>query len=142
MLPVHVTDLAEAILLGALRGEPGRAYTAWSGERITFGEYFDRLVEPRGLRCRRVPRALLAGGAGLLSRLPAALAGNGPALGPDALVFIERRGSVSNARIREELGWEPRIGIDAGLAALPDDLLDPGSGGPSEVTPASAGASP
>lgn len=120
MLPVHVTDLAEAILLGALRGEPGRAYTGWSGEEITFGDYFDRLVEPRGLRCRRVPRAFLAGGAGLLSRLPSALRGSGPELGPDALTFISRRGSVSNRRIREELGWEPQIGVDAGLAALPE----------------------
>ncbi len=142
MLPVHVTDLAEAILLGALRGEPGRAYTAWSGERITFGEYFDRLVEPRGLRCRRLPRALLAGGAGLLSRLPAALSGGGPALGPDALVFIERRGSVSNRRIREELGWEAQIGVDAGLAALSEE--SPGAGPGHDVTGirASAGASP
>lgn len=116
MLPVHVEDLAEAILLAALSGKPGRAYTAWSGERITFGEYFDRLVEPRGLRCRRLPRALLAGGAGLLSRLPS---GDGPQLGPDALVFVDRRGSVSNERIREELGWRARIDVDEGIAALP-----------------------
>jgi len=134
MLPVHVEDLAEAVLLAALGGEPGRAYTAWSGEEITFGEYFDRLVEPRGLRCRRVPRAVLAAGARLASRLPPALSG-GPELGADALVFVDRRGSVANARIREELGWEPQISVDAGLSALPDDPA-------AAVARASAGASP
>lgn len=142
MLPVHVDDLAEAILLGTLRGEPGRAYTAWSGERITFGEYFDQLVEPRGLRCRRLPRTLLAAGATVLSNLPPALSGDGPKLGADALVFIDRRGSVSNWRIREELGWEPRTSVAAGLRALPEDPVAAAAGAPAEVARASAGASP
>ncbi len=115
MLPVYVDDLVEACLLGALRGEPGRAYTAWSGEEIGFGDYFDRLVDPIGGRCRRVPAPLLR----LAARAAAALpAGSGPQLGPDALVFVSRRGSVSNRRIREELGWEPRTSLAEGLARV------------------------
>jgi nucleoside-diphosphate-sugar epimerase len=115
MLPVYVDDLVEACLLGALRGEPGRAYAAWSGEDVTFGEYFDRLVEPAGGRCRRLPAPVLRLAARALAALPA---GPGPKLGPDALVFVSRRGSVSNRRIREELGWEPRITLSEGLSRV------------------------
>jgi nucleoside-diphosphate-sugar epimerase len=115
LLPVYVDDLVEACLLGALEGEPGRAYAAWSGEEITFGEYFDRLVAPAGGRCRRVPAPLLRLGARLAAALPA---GSGPQLGPDALVFVSRRGSVSNRRIREELGWNPRTTLAEGLSRV------------------------
>ena len=133
MLPVFVDDLVEAALLGALRGEPGRAYTAWSGEEISFGDYFDRLVAPTGARCRRVPGAILRMAARAAAALPA---GDGPELGPDALVFVDRRGSVSNRRIREELGWEPQTTLDSGLQrvaeAASEDLA--------EASGASAGA--
>jgi nucleoside-diphosphate-sugar epimerase len=44
MLPVYIDDLVEAVALGLRRGEPGRAYAAWDGEPVTFGEYFDRIA--------------------------------------------------------------------------------------------------
>jgi nucleoside-diphosphate-sugar epimerase len=132
MLPVYVDDLAEAALLGALRGEPGRAYTAWSGEEISFGEYFDRLVGPAGGRCRRVPAPLLR----VAARAAAALPGGGPALGPDALVFVDRRGSVSNRRIREELGWAPQTALEEGLRRVHAAA----AGGPVDAAGTSAGA--
>ena len=136
MLPVYVDDLVEAALLGALKGEPGRAYTAWSGEDISFGDYFDRLVGPAGGRCRRVPPAILRLAAGAASHLPS---GDGPELGPDALVFVTRRGSVSNRRIREELGWEPRTTLEEGLARVAEAGAKAGGNGAPTVTRASAG---
>lgn len=138
MLPVYVDDLAAATLLGALEGRPGRAYTAWSGEDVTFGGYFDRLVEPEGGRCRRVPGALLSAAARLASALPS---GEGPELGPDALVFVTRRGSVSSQRIREELGWEPRVELGEGLGRVAEARRQEASGQLAGATWASAGAS-
>lgn len=117
MLPVYVDDLVEVCLLGALRGEAGRAYAAWSGEEVTFGEYFDRLVAPAGGRCRRLPAPFLRAAARALAALPASA---GPQLGADALVFVSRRGSVDNRRAREELGWEPRTTLAEGLARVVD----------------------
>ena len=31
------------------------------------------------------------------------------------MTFIDRRGTVSTRRIREELGWEPRVDLDEGM---------------------------
>lgn len=135
MLPVYVDDLVEAALLGALHGDPGRPYAAWSGEDITFGEYFDRLVAPEGGHCRRVPLRLLIAGARLASALHS---GDGSELGPDALVFVTRRGSISSRRIREELGWEPKTALEQGLAEVASASLEP----PATGIRASAGAAP
>lgn len=117
MLPVHVDDLVEAVLLGALSGSPGRAYAAWSGEDVTFKQYFDRLVGPRGGTCRVLPGAALRAAATLASAAASAR-GTVPDLGPRALTFVDRRGSVSAARIRNELGWEPRVDLAAGIEGI------------------------
>lgn len=116
MLPVFVDDLVEAILLGLEAGEPGEAYTAWSGDRITFAEYFDRLAQAAGLKPpSRLPTPALwllgaiAEGGAKLTRTP-------PAIGRFGATFISRSGDASNRKLREELGWEPRVGIEEGIA--------------------------
>jgi nucleoside-diphosphate-sugar epimerase len=115
MLPVYIDDLVEAVLLGLLEGEPGRAYTAWDGEAVTFGDYFDRIAAIAGAKpARRLPRPLLVGAA-KAGEAVAALRGEPPAFSSRAATFVDRRGTVSNARIREELGWEPRVTLDEGL---------------------------
>jgi len=119
MLPVYVDDLVEATLLAALSGAPGRAYAAWSGEDVSFREYFDRLIGAGGGegRCRVLPMPALE----LASRLSGAgarLRGATPELGPNALTFVDRRGSVSTARIRDELGWRPAVDLEEGLARI------------------------
>jgi nucleoside-diphosphate-sugar epimerase len=115
MLPVYIDDLVEAVALGLLRGEPGRAYAAWDGEPVTFGEYFDRIAEISGARpARRLPRPLLIAAAKVMEAV-AALRGEPPAFSSRAVTFVDRRGTVSTRRIREELGWEPRVDLDEGL---------------------------
>lgn len=116
MLPVFVDDLVEAIMLGLRSGEPGEAYTAWSGDRITFAEYFDRLAQAAGLRPpSRLPTAALwlvgalAEGGARLTRTP-------PAIGRFGATFISRSGDASNQKLREELGWQPQVGIEEGIA--------------------------
>ena len=116
MLPVFVDDLVEAILLGLESGAPGEAYTAWSGDRITFAEYFDRLAEAAGLKPpSRLPAptlwllGALAEGGARLTRTP-------PAIGRFGATFVSRSGAASNRKLREDLGWEPRVGIEEGIA--------------------------
>ena len=115
MLPVYVDDLVEAILLGLERGRPGRAYAVWSGERVTFRDYFDRFARMVGHgRARRLPRPLLVAIAAALER-GARVLGRPPSFTVAAIVFVDRRGTVSTERIRGELGWEPRVTLDEGL---------------------------
>jgi nucleoside-diphosphate-sugar epimerase len=115
MLPVYIDDLAEAIQLSLRRGRPGTAYAVWSGERVTFGEYLDRLATAAGLpRPIRAPRTLLwLIGAG--AETGARALGRAPPFGRHGVHMLERRGSASNARAREELGWNPEIALDEGL---------------------------
>lgn len=114
MLPIYISDLVEAILLGARSGTPGEAYTAWSGERITFRQYFDRLATLVGSSCRVLPRGLLET-AGRASERLARMRGASPEFTDRAITFLDRRGTVSNRRIVTELGFEPRVDVAEGV---------------------------
>ena len=120
MLPVYVDDLVESILLAALRGEPGEAYTAWDGEPVEFGDYFARIAAIAGAAPpRRLPKPLLEA-VGALSERIAAARHTAPPFTARSATFVDRRGTVSNARARRELGWEPRVELDEGLARCQD----------------------
>ena len=41
--------------------------------------------------------------------------GRPPLITGKVVTFIDRRGTVSTRRAREELGWEPRVDLDEGL---------------------------
>jgi nucleoside-diphosphate-sugar epimerase len=115
MLPLYVDDLVEAVALGLTEGQPGRAYTAWHGHAVTFEDYFNRLADLAGARhVRRLPRPLLAGLATVMETA-AALRGAPPEFARNAITLVDRRGTVSTRRIRDELGWEPRVDLDEGM---------------------------
>lgn len=115
MLPVYVDDLVEAVALGLTEGKPGRPYTAWDGDPVSFEDYFNRIAAMvGGRRTRRLPRPLLAGVAGATEAI-ANLRGAPPAFTRNAITFIDRRGTVSTRRIRDELGWAPRVDLDEGM---------------------------
>jgi nucleoside-diphosphate-sugar epimerase len=126
MLPTYVDDLVHAIALGLSEGRQGRAYTAWDGEAVTFEDYFNRLADLIGARhARRAPRPLLAAAAAAMERV-AGLRGAPPAFSRNAITFIDRRGTVSTRRIRDELGWEPRVDLDEGLRRVESWIHDEG----------------
>jgi nucleoside-diphosphate-sugar epimerase len=115
MLPVYISDLTAAVLLGLEKGEEGQAYAAWGGEPVTFREYFDRIAEIAGGRPTQVLPGPLLEIAGAASEAVARLRGRPPMVTARAPTFVNRRGTVSTRRIREELGWKPRVGLDEGL---------------------------
>jgi nucleoside-diphosphate-sugar epimerase len=126
LLPVFIDDLVEAILRGLEEGEPGRPYTAWDGVPVTVGEYFDRLAAIAGARpARRLPRPVLEL-IGAAAEAAARLRGADPSFTSRATTFVDRRGTVSTERIREELGWEPRVPLDEGLRRTEEWLRSTG----------------
>ena len=128
MLPLYIDDLVEAVLLGLLGGEPGKAYTVWDGEAVAFGDYFDRFGEMAGSRpARRVPRPLLTALAKSME-LVAAARNRPPQFSTRTATFIDRRGTASNRRAREELGWEPRVPFDEGMRRTEEWLRGEGLG--------------
>jgi nucleoside-diphosphate-sugar epimerase len=116
MLPLYVDDLAEAVVLALACGRPGQAYTVWDDRaRVTFEEHFNRLAEMAGAgRARRLPRPVLEL-IGLATEGVAKLRGKPPAVSSRSATFIDRRGTVSAARAREELGWEPGVSYEEGM---------------------------
>ena len=122
MLPIYVDDLADSIALALRRGAPGQAYTVWSGEQVSFGDYFDGLAKAAGVPAPgRAPKPLLWA-LGAAVELAARLRGADPHLGRHGVHMLDRRGSVSNQRAREELGWEPEVGLEEGLRRTGDWL--------------------
>jgi nucleoside-diphosphate-sugar epimerase len=115
MLPVYIDDLVEAILLAARRGRPGQAYTIWDGSPISFHDYFSRLAEViDGRPPRKLPRLVLVAIASALE-LVARIRSRPPTFGRHGITLVDRRGSASNRRAREELGWRPRVSLEEGL---------------------------
>lgn len=115
MLPVYIDDLVEAVALGLGSGERGRPYAAWSGEEVSFEQYFNRFAEMvGGRRTRRLPRPALVLSAALMEAA-AGMRGTPPAFTRNAITFVDRRGTVPTERIRSELGWEPHVDLDEGM---------------------------
>ena len=116
MLALYVDDLAEAVILGLARGEPGHAYTVWDDtSRVTFEEHFNRLAGFAGGReARRLPRPVLEL-AGAAAERWAKLRGRPPTFTAHATTFIDRRGLVSATKARDQLGWEPLVSYEEGM---------------------------
>jgi nucleoside-diphosphate-sugar epimerase len=132
MLAVNIDDLAEAIVLGLTRGTPGEAYAAWNdAEPVTFAEFFDRVGAIAGTRTRHLPAPALKL-AGLAGELAARITGGQPELTRHSVVLIDRAGTVSARRAREELGWEPRVGLDEGMRRAEAWLRAEGLASPSD----------
>jgi nucleoside-diphosphate-sugar epimerase len=130
MLPVYVDDLVEALLAGLERGRPGRAYTVWDGEPISFEEHFRRVAEMvGGDPPRLLPRPALAAAASAMEAL-ARLRGRQAEFSPAAITYVERRGTASNLRAREELGWSPMMSYDEGMGRTAEWLRDSGTVAP------------
>jgi nucleoside-diphosphate-sugar epimerase len=126
MLPLYVDDLVEAVELALEDGRPGRAYTVWDGEPLSFGDYFDRIGAIAGSGpARRVPRPVLTALARATEAV-AALRGRPPEFSARAATFVDRRGTVSNRRAREELGWAPAVTFDEGMRRTAAWLSDQG----------------
>lgn len=115
-----VCDITEAVLLAALRGAPGAAYTAWEGVPVTFREYFSRIAEIAGSPPpRRLPRPVLEA-VGRAMELWSRAAGTPPPFTSRSATFIARRGTASIERARAELGWEPKVPLVEGLRRSAD----------------------
>jgi nucleoside-diphosphate-sugar epimerase len=89
---VHVHDVASALLLAAEQAPPGSTYHVVDDEPITFYDFMALTAQALGVGApRRIPVAL--------ARVIA---------GRNAVDAVVRSARSSNAKIKRELGWEPR----------------------------------
>jgi nucleoside-diphosphate-sugar epimerase len=115
MLPAYIDDLVAGIVLALRRGTPGRAYTVWDGHGVSFSEYYGMLAQALELRePPKVPKPLLfAFGSAL--EAGSKLLRRSPPMGRHGVTFLDRRGTASNERAREELGWSPSVELPEGI---------------------------
>ena len=93
---VHVDDLVAALRAAAVRGAPGGIYQIASGRETSVAELVERL-----------------------SALAAADLGRAPEIRHEPARAGEvRRSRPRIDRARRELGWEPRVDLDRGLAGV------------------------
>jgi nucleoside-diphosphate-sugar epimerase len=90
---VHVDDVVSALVLAAEQAAPGSLYHVADDEPIAFYDFMALTAEQLGTRPPR--------------RIPAALAGL--VAGRNAVAAAVRSARSSNAKIKRELGWQPRF---------------------------------
>jgi nucleoside-diphosphate-sugar epimerase len=117
----HVDNAVEGMWLAAERGVAGAAYFVTDGEPQVFREFVTRLLATKGLEPGDgelplpVARTIAAAGEAAWRALP--LPGS-PPLTRMALWVSSLECTIDISRARAELGYEPVVSIDEGLAAL------------------------
>ncbi|WP_131784627.1 NAD-dependent epimerase/dehydratase family protein [Protofrankia symbiont of Coriaria ruscifolia] len=127
--PIHVDDLTSAVAAVTEAGETaGEILHVTGGEPVAASDFFGRYARMAGVPLPgRVPAALvraldttdrvLAGRGWLSGRVTSLLHPRGYVdLGPLTLAELTRTGTYSIAKVRRLAGWQPRIGLDEGMA--------------------------
>jgi nucleoside-diphosphate-sugar epimerase len=117
----HVANAAHGLVLAGDRGRPGEVYFLTDGEPVAFREFLTRTLKPKGIT--PPDRSTSPGGARFSAR-----AGEffftlfnikrAPGLTKGSLPLLAGELSVSDAKARTELGYEPVIDVDEGLRQL------------------------
>jgi nucleoside-diphosphate-sugar epimerase len=117
----HVANVVEGLMLAAERGAPGEAYFVTDGEPVVFREFVSAMLETQGVEPpdRTMP-AWLAGPLALTSEtawrlLP--LPGS-PPLSRFSAWILTQECTIDISKARQQLGYEPVISRDEGLAEL------------------------
>lgn len=117
---VYAANVAEACILAATKPVAvGRVYNVSSDCRVTQRHYFNAVAQALGLRpvTRSLPTPVAMAIANLIE-VPARLLGRKepPVMSRFGLYIITSQGVFDCTRARQELGWQPRVGFEEGLA--------------------------
>lgn len=116
MTLVYVDDLVDAIVAATSSpGGEGEGIAVWDGEPVTARDFFGRYARMLGKpRVRTAPRALVEATA-VIAEAAARVTGRSPDVSREAIRYISRRATYPNAKARELLGWERKVGFDEGM---------------------------
>lgn len=117
----HVYNAVEGHVLAAERGDGGNAYFVTDGVPVEYREFITALVGTVGVEPpdRSVPKWLASPAATVLERAWRTLGLSGPPpLDRATLAIIGCELTVDDSKVREELGYEPVITREDGLAEL------------------------
>jgi len=116
---VHVSDLVEAVMAAAECPAGGGTYFVCNDEAYSWNEIIQCAAEVLGVarvRTVRIPRVLAYLAAGLME-CAAVVEGKPTVLNRQKVRELRQLSWMcSNARIRNELGWRPRVSLKEGIA--------------------------
>jgi nucleoside-diphosphate-sugar epimerase len=116
----HVDNVIEGLLVGAREGRPGEAYFVTDGEPLVFRDFVTRLLATAGEEPGKrempafVAAAVARAGEALWRALPLPGA---PPLTRLAFWLTSQECTIDTTKARAELGYEPVVSVDEGLAA-------------------------
>ncbi len=117
----HVDNVVEGLYLGATRGAPGGVYFVTDGEPVVFRDFVTKLLATQGIEPpdKNAPLAVAKTGAAVCETLWRVLPLRGrPPLTRMAVWVSALECTIDISRARTELGYEPVVSIDEGLAGL------------------------
>jgi nucleoside-diphosphate-sugar epimerase len=117
----HVDNVVHGLILGAERGRPGEAYFVTDGDPIEFREFVTRLLATRGVEPpeRNTPPFVARAAAPALEGLWRLLRReSAPPVTRLAVWLSSLECTIDISKARGELGYEPVVDRDEGLAAL------------------------
>jgi nucleoside-diphosphate-sugar epimerase len=117
----HIGNVVLGLRLAADKGRPGEAYFITDGEPVVFRDFITRLLATRGVTPsdRSLPAGLTRIAAVASEALWRALPLPGmPPVTRVAYFLMANEVTIDITKARNELGYEPAITVDEGLAAL------------------------
>ncbi|QSQ23759.1 NAD-dependent epimerase/dehydratase family protein [Pyxidicoccus parkwayensis] len=121
----HVANCVEGMILAAEKGRGGEAYFLTDGEPVVFRDFITEVLKTQGVDpgTRTVPFALAATLATATDLLWSAFhLSSRPPLTRAELLLIGREVTVSDAKARQELGYQGRMSREEGLRELRADF--------------------
>jgi nucleoside-diphosphate-sugar epimerase len=120
----HVDNVVEGLVLAAERGRAGEAYFITDGEPVVFRDFVTALIETQGVE--PPDRSLPSWTAAPLARISEAawkvLPLNGqPPMTRFRAWILTQECTIDISKARSELGYEPVVSHERGLAELRDD---------------------
>jgi nucleoside-diphosphate-sugar epimerase len=123
----HVDNVVEGLLLTAERGRPGEIYFVTDGEPVVFREFVSELIATQGVE---PPTRSVPGWIGRVSAPVAETAWNvlplkgEPPITRFAYWVSAQECTIDISKARRELGYEPRVSKEQGLAELRSGAAD------------------
>jgi nucleoside-diphosphate-sugar epimerase len=117
----HVRNVAAGIVAAARRGRPGEAYFLTDGEPVEFRDFWTRMLATQGVTAPTgtLPRPVAMAGAAMTEFAWWALRRSGqPPLDRMTVALLSDECTVRDGKARRELGYEPAVTIEAGLAEM------------------------
>ncbi len=117
----HVANLMDALLLALDHGRGGQAYFIADEGVRTMRAFVEALAATRGIRLpnRNVPGWVGRGLAGLVEGVwRATRRRSQPPINRLGAAMMSTTVTVNTAKAREELGWQPRLTVEQGMAEL------------------------